>query len=210
MSKMTAVMSTEPLAGPVVALVLHGYGSSEDDLAGLAPHVAPGLPWASLRAPLVLGAGSYAWFRVVTPGEPAPEPVAAATDAIWEWVEAHVDPATRIVAIGFSQGGLMASELLRTRPDRVAATVVLGGFVQGAERPADTLLAETLPPVFWGRGSQDSVIAPIALARTQEWLPSHSALTQRLYPGLGHAISAEEARDVASFVATVTAGTLTS
>jgi len=50
MSELTAVMSPEPHDGPVVALLLHGYGSSEDDLAGLAPHVVPGLPWASLRA----------------------------------------------------------------------------------------------------------------------------------------------------------------
>jgi phospholipase/carboxylesterase len=98
----------------------------------------------------------------------------------------------------------MASELLRTRPERLAATVILGGFVQGAERPADEVLAETLPRVFWGRGSQDTVIAPIALARTQAWLPSHSTLTQRVYPSLGHAISADEAGDVATFVASVT------
>ena len=206
MSALTARTSTQPLYGPVVALLFHGYGSSEDDLASLAPHVVPGLPWASLRAPLILGAGSYAWFPVVTPGDPAPEPVAYATDDIWEWVDATIDPATRIVAIGFSQGGLMASELLRTRPDRLAATVVLGGFVQGAERAADQLLAETLPPVFWGRGSRDTVIAPIALARTQAWLPVHSTLTQRVYPGLAHAISAEEAGDVRDFVAAVTGG----
>ena len=35
-----------------------------------------------------------------------------------------------MAAVGFSQGGLMATQLLRTRPGRVAATVVLSGFVQ--------------------------------------------------------------------------------
>jgi phospholipase/carboxylesterase len=163
--------------------------------------VVPGLPWASLRAPLVLGPGSYAWFHVLTPGDPALEPVAAATDAIWEWVDMHLDARTRLVPIGFSQGGLMASELLRTRPDRVVATVVLGGFVQAADRPADALLADVLPPLFWGRGSQDTVIAPTAIARTEAWLPRHSTLTRRIYPGLAHAINADEAADVAAFVA---------
>ena len=203
MNAMTAQTSAGPLDGPVVALLLHGYGSSEDDLVGLAPYVVPGLPWAALRAPLVLGFGSYAWFHVVTPGDPAPEPVAQATDAIWSWVDATLEPTTRVIAIGFSQGGLMASELLRTRPERVAATVVLGGFVQGADRPADELLAKTLPPVFWGRGSQDTVIAPIAVARTEAWLPSHSTLTRRTYPGLAHAISADEVADVAAFLVSV-------
>ncbi len=198
---MIARTSAERLDGPVVALLLHGYGSSEDDLAGLAPHVVPGLPWASVRAPLVLGAGSHAWFHVVTPGSPALEPVAAAVDAVWAWVDANLDAATKVVTIGFSQGGLMATELLRTRPDRVAATVVLGGFVQGADRPADALLAETLPPVFWGRGSADTVIAPVAVERTEAWLPSHSTLTRRVYPGLAHAIGADEAADVRAFLA---------
>jgi phospholipase/carboxylesterase len=201
MSELTAVMSPEPHDGPVVALLLHGYGSSEDDLAGLAPHVVPGLPWASLRAPLILDPGSYAWFHVITPGDPALEPVAAATDAIWEWVDTHLDASTRLVPIGFSQGGLMATELLRTRPDRIAATVVLGGFVQGTERLTDAVLAQTQPSVFWGRGSMDTVITAPAVARTEAWLPGHSTLTRRLYPRLAHAISAEEAADVAAFVA---------
>ena len=201
---LAARTSQEPLEGPFVALLLHGYGSNADDLAGLAPHVVPGLPWASLEAPIPLGPGSSAWFDIVTPGDPAPEPVAAATDAICAWVDANLDPATILVPIGFSQGGLMASELLRTRPERVAATVVLGGFVQGTERAGDATLASTLPPVFWGRGREDRVITGAAVARTESWLPEHSTLTRRVYAGLAHGISAEEAADVAAFVTSIT------
>jgi phospholipase/carboxylesterase len=197
---LAALTSQEPLEGPAVALLLHGYGASSDDLAGLAPITVPGLPWASREAPIALGPGSSAWFEIVLPGDPAPEPVAAATDAIWEWVDSHVGPATRLVPIGFSQGGLMASELLRTRPKRVAATVILAGFVQGAERPADSLLSATLPRVFWGRGREDRVITAAAVARTESWLPEHSTLTREVYAGLGHGISPEEAGDVATFV----------
>lgn len=198
---MIARTSDERLAGPYVAVFLHGYGSNEDDLAGLAPLTVPGLPWVSLRAPLAIGPGSNAWFEIVTPGNPAPEPLTVATDAVWSWVDAHLDPTARLVPIGFSQGGLMASELLRTRPDRVAATVILGGFVQAAERPADAVLADALPPVFWGRGANDTVIAASAVERTEAWLPTHSTLTRRVYPGLAHGIDAREARDVQEFVA---------
>jgi phospholipase/carboxylesterase len=202
---LSALTSQEPLEGPVVALLLHGYGASSDDLAGLAPITVPGLPWASLEAPIALGPGSYAWFEIVTPGDPDPEPVAAATNAIWEWVDSRIDPATRLVPIGFSQGGLMASELLRTRPNRIAATVVLAGFVQRAERPADPLLAAARPPVFWGRGREDRVITAAAVARTESWLPAHSTLTRRVYPGLAHSISLEETEDVRTFVASLIA-----
>jgi phospholipase/carboxylesterase len=185
---------------PAIALLLHGYGSNENDLAGLMPALGLDLPWASLRAPIELGNGGAAWFSIVTPGDPDAEPVVAATDAIWEWVDANVDQATRVIPIGFSQGGLMASQLLRTRPERVAATVVLGGFVLGAAQPADAKLAATLPPVFWGRGAEDRMIGVPAVSRTSAFLPEHSSLIERVYPGLAHGIDAAEVADVRSFL----------
>jgi phospholipase/carboxylesterase len=126
--------------------------------------------------------------------------------APWNELPAQLDalrPDTRLVTVGFSQGGLMATELLRTRPERVSATVVLGGFVQATERVGDDHLLEARPPAFWGRGQQDGVIAPHAVARTEAWLPAHTTLTQRVYRGLGHAISPAEVEDVAAFLITV-------
>lgn len=131
---------------PVVALFLHGYGSNEHDLTGLVAPLGLSLPWASLRAPVELGHGA-AWLPVTTPGNPDPQIVAGATDTIWAWVDAHLSPDTRVVPIGFSQGGLMASQLLRTRPERVVAPVILSGFVLGAHHnPATTCSPSTVRP----------------------------------------------------------------
>ena len=190
---------------PAVAILLHGFGSNERDLTGLMPAFDSSLPWASLRAPIDLGGGRSAWFEITTPGNPDAEPVVAATDAIWDWVDANIDPSTPVIPIGFSQGGLMASQLLRTRPERVLATVILGGFVLGAAQLGDPSLASELPPVFWGRGAQDTVIGHPAIERTSEFLPRHSALVERVYPGLAHGISSEELDDVVAFVADATA-----
>ena len=184
---------------PVKVLFLHGFGADEQDLPGLAPALGLDLPWASLRAPLDVGSGA-AWFAVTTPGSPDPEVVEAATGTIWDWVDANLDPGTRVVPIGFSQGGLMATQLLRTRPERVLAPVVLAGFVLGAPQPADDTLADDRPPVFWGRGADDRVIAAPAVARTESWLPLHTSLTARVYPGLSHGISGPEVADVRDFL----------
>jgi phospholipase/carboxylesterase len=184
-----------------VAILLHGFGSNEHDLASLAPALGLNLPWASLRAPLELGNGGAAWFPIGTPGDPVPGPVEHATDILWEWVEANVDPGTRVVPIGFSQGGLMATQLLRTRPQRVLAPVVLGGFVLGAPQPGDDALRASMPALFWGRGAEDRVIAPVAIARTTEFLPGHTALVERVYPGLAHSINSPELDDVRGFLA---------
>jgi phospholipase/carboxylesterase len=186
---------------PAVGLLLHGYGSDEHDLAGLAEALGLVVPWASLRAPLDMGNGGAAWFAITTPGDPAAEPVIAATDAIWGWIDANLHPATRVVPIGFSQGGLMASQLLRTRPDRALAPVVMGGFVLGAPQPADERLQADRPPAFWGRGDQDRVITAAAIERTGDYLPRHTSLTRRVYPGLGHGIGNAEIADVRGFLA---------
>jgi phospholipase/carboxylesterase len=190
---------------PAVAILLHGFGSNERDLTGLMPAFDSALPWASLRAPIDLGGGRSAWFEIVTPGNPDAEPVLEATAAIWDWIDANVDPSVPVIPIGFSQGGLMASQLLRTRPERVLATVILGGFVLGATLPADESLLAGVPPVFWGRGADDRVIGQPAIERTAAFLPQHSTLIERVYPGLAHGISAEELADVVAFVAEATA-----
>lgn len=188
-----------PESGAVLVF-LHGYGSNENDLSSLAEPLALGMPWASLRAPLELGHGGSAWFQITTPGVPDAAPVEVATEAIWAWIDENVDPEIKIIPVGFSQGGLMASQLLRTRPERVVATTILGGFVLGGAQPADMALAERRPAVFWGRGTEDRIIAPVAIERTADFLPQHSTLTARTYPGLAHGINMDELNDVRSFV----------
>lgn len=185
-----------------IALLLHGFGSNEHDLGSLGSALGLNLPWASLRAPIELDNGGAAWFSITMPGNPAAGAVEKATDSIWAWVEANVDPGTRIVPIGFSQGGLMASQLLRARPEQVLAPVVLGGFVLGAPQPGDETLRGSRPALFWGRGSDDRVIAPAAITRSSEYLPQHTSLIERVYPGLAHGINTPMLDDVRDFLAT--------
>ncbi|MGA1838090.1 esterase [Herbiconiux sp. 11R-BC] len=194
--------STDAAIAPgITVLLLHGYGSNEQDLTGIVPALGLSAPWSSLRAPIELGHGGAAWFAISTPGDPDPEPLAEATDAIWAWVDATRGDDSLVLPIGFSQGGLMASQLLRTRPERVVAPVVLGGFVQRSPQPGDAHLAETRPPLFWGRGAEDRVIGSPAIQRTSAFLPAHTALVERIYPGLAHGISAQELADVREFIA---------
>ncbi len=202
MTRITEALRSSTAVEPdsPVVLLLHGYGSNAGDLAAAADALAPGMAWASLRAPLRVPGSGYAWFPITTPGDPAPEPVTEAAGAIWEWVEAELPSDIVVVPVGFSQGGLMASELLRTRPARVPAAVVLGGFVQRTARAGDIDLARTRPPLFWGRGADDTIIASAAIDRSKQWFPEHTTLDARVYPGLGHAINAAEAADVRSFL----------
>jgi phospholipase/carboxylesterase len=208
--------------GRPLLVILHGYGSNEADLFSLSPYLPLSPVIASLRAPFTAPwpIDGYSWFRlkrradVSLPGlasddgEVAPKTPAVAADATPEasidavlaWLDALETPPTQIGLLGFSQGGVMAIELMRRQPERFSFVVNLSGFVYEGERAGDVALAESLPPVFWGRGTQDDVITEAAIVRTTDWLPAHSTLSGRIYEGLGHAVSPQELTDIAGFV----------
>jgi phospholipase/carboxylesterase len=189
------------MAKPVY-LFLHGYGSNEDDLPGLVEYL-PKLSYVSPRAPLTLQPGSYAWAPITVPGNPSAEPVEAATAELWEWIDANVQAGSMIIPIGFSQGGMMATQLLRTRPERVLATVVLSGFTLGTEQPADALLREELPPLIYCRGLEDNVVSADAVTRTEDWVKQHTTATVKSYYRLGHSVDNRVMDDVAAFLSKI-------
>lgn len=190
-----ALRSTRPLL-----LLLHGYGSHEGDLPSLAAYLPDALDWVALRAPLGLPTGGFAWFPITVPGRPGAEPVIEAADAVLAWLDAHVHPGTPVVPLGFSQGGLMVTQLLRQAPGRFPAGVILSGFTLDATLPGDEVLAATRTPVFFGHGDADRVISAETTARASAWLHGHSTLTDKVYAGLPHSISAEELDDVSRFL----------
>lgn len=179
-------------------VMMHGRGSDESDLSVLAPMLGDGWSVASLRAVLPEGAG-YSWFPAGVPGDPAAEAADAAADAVLGWLQT-LPPAPCTGVLGFSQGGAMATHLLRRAPDRIAFAVNLAGFVVRGPQPGDPRLRDARPPVFFGRGSDDGVVPREAFERTDEWLRAHSEPVIRRYAGLGHSISPEELGDVVTFL----------
>lgn len=194
-----AIWSGAPDADQPLLVLLHGYGSHEGDLQGLTPHLPTALATVSVRAPLPAGMG-YAWVPIVDPGRPDPAATQDAADAVLAWLDDAVPASTPVALLGFSQGGLMVTHLLRSRPGRFFAGVVLSGFIADTVVAGDAALAELAPPVFFGRGDRDPVITDSAFARASEWLPRHTTTTEVVYPGLAHGITGEELADVAAFL----------
>jgi phospholipase/carboxylesterase len=188
--------------GQPVVVFLHGYGADERDLPSLM-NFLPDLPWVSLRAPQTSQYGGYAWYPITNALDPSLEEVADATEAVWDWVDSFLPEDSPLVVIGFSQGGLMATQLLRTRPARLAATVILAGFVFGGEQPADAELAANKPKVIYCRGLEDQMISREAVAGINGWLQGHTRAITRTYAGLGHSIDDRVMADVADYLSLV-------
>lgn len=187
-----------------VFLLLHGWGSNEHDLPSLLTYCAPGADYASLRAPIAYGMG-YTWFGKweydgVPTGESLDEQARAAGDAIDAWVKANISAERPIVVMGFSQGGLLAGEMLRLDPERYTAAVSFSGFLAHGALPGDDTLAQRRPPMFYGRGSADDIFPAQEVRDMVDFYQAHTTLTERVYPGMTHSICMDEMRDVATFL----------
>ncbi|EXJ53091.1 alpha/beta hydrolase [Microbacterium sp. MRS-1] len=191
----------ETRAGRPLLLLLHGYGSDERDLFGLAPFLPDAFVLAAVRAPLAppFPAPGWSWYPIEGLDGRSSGAVTAAADALIAWIDRATDAET-IGILGFSQGAAVALQALRLQPERFAFVVNLAGYADPSPLPGDEVLAERRPPVFWGRGARDEVIPPAAVAHTVQWLPAHAELSGRVYAGLTHSVSQEELDDVHVFL----------
>lgn len=205
----------ERAARPLLVL-LHGYGADERDLFGLVPYLPPEFVVAALRAPLSppFPAPGFSWYPLGRAPESrgsGAEPQSAhlqsrdathVTDAaslVTGWIEA-VSPDAVVGLLGFSQGAAVALQAMRLQPERFAFAVNLSGYATPGTLAGDEAVARRRPPVFWGRGTRDDVIPPFLVEHTVTWLPAHTELSGRVYPGLTHSVSEPELDDVRVFL----------
>jgi phospholipase/carboxylesterase len=199
------------LAERPLLIMMHGYGSNEGDLYSLGQYMPEQFVIASLRAPLQAGPGN-AWFAIDYDAENDTlrrdiNEVTASTHSLIAWIdelEAEVGGLPQTALLGFSQGGVMLTQLFRHQPERYAAGVFFASFAVddttegGAQR--DAALAEVTPPLFWGRDPQDPVITPNLIDFTRRWLPEHFDVEAKLYAHVGHSLSLEEIEDSVAFL----------
>jgi phospholipase/carboxylesterase len=150
---------------PQGALVLlHGRGTSEDDLFPLLDELDPDhrLVGVTPRGPLSLPPGGAHWYIVRRVGFPDPATFGPTMEKLTGWFDALPDalgvPLDRTVLGGFSQGAVMSYALgLGAGRPHPAAIVALSGFIPVAE---GWTLDEHLDgyPVAAGHGTFDPII----------------------------------------------------
>ena len=199
-------------APPPMMTLFHGYGSNEEDLFGLTPYIDPRFLVLSVRAPLVLMPGMYAWFEIgFTPdGRIAVDDVQArrAAQITAQFVEqatrAYGADPSRVIVAGFSQGGTMAALTALTRPDLVAGAAVLSGIVPSSiidELPDRAAL--TSKPFLVIHGTRDQVVSVAHGRASRDFLNQlGAALTYREYP-MAHEINLDALLDLTEWLRTL-------
>ena len=158
------------IAEPWLLVLMHGVGSNEQDLFGLAPYIPETFHVVSLRAPYRMGPNANAWFEFgVNPDGSRTideEQEIASRALVVQTVEALTRqlnvPASRVIVGGFSQGGIMSLSVLLTKPELVAGAMALHSRllpeVLSQIAPASAFAGKQL---WVSQGLQDNVI-PVA------------------------------------------------
>lgn len=184
-------------------VLMHGVGSNEQDLFGLAPYVPPQFHVLSLRAPFAMGMGAYAWFQFTVDADGTrhinvPQEQQARI-LVQQTVEAAASqlgiPPERIVLAGFSQGGIMALSQLLTQPQTLRGVLVwhsrLLPEIASLHAPAAAFAGKS---AWVSHGSYDNVIPLTSAHAVRDRLAALPLqLSYHEYPG-AHEIRPEELR----------------
>jgi phospholipase/carboxylesterase len=119
---------------PPLVILLHGIGSNENDLFGLASQLPDNFLVVSARAPYHYGMDGYSWFDVdfsgVTPVINQQQELKS-RGSILKFIEElkalHSFDASQVYLCGFSQGAIMSYGVGLTEAAKIKGIAVLGG-----------------------------------------------------------------------------------
>ena len=155
-------------------LALHGWGASAHDLIGLAPLLHRGealvlSPQGSTAIQIAPGMAGYGWFPLGEGRPPDPTEFRQAAAEIERFLDSALEryPVERrkVVVMGFSQGGVMAYDLVLRNPERFAGLIALSSWF-----PEDMVESISASPALENfpalvvHGTEDPMI-PVARAQ---------------------------------------------
>lgn len=203
---MTNLMLDGPRLGPQrgapdsLVVFVHGFGSSGDDLIGLAQVWQQALPTTYFVAPdgpetvpgMPANMPGYQWFDLAGDRSNMPQKVAAANTLFDSFLDRelarHKLAPNRLALVGFSQGTMLS---LHCGIRRKIAPAAIVGYSGALADSAEVVKAEATakPPVLLVHGEQDDRIPAQAALAAAQGLGAADIPTQwSLRPNLGHSI----------------------
>jgi phospholipase/carboxylesterase len=191
-------------------LLLHGYGSNEEDLFSFAPEISEDIFIVSARAPYEMPPQGAAWYAInfdasggkFSDNDQARESMVKITSFLEELKATYsIDPGNMNV-LGFSQGAILAYGLSLSQPGLFQNVVAMSGYVNedliagrsGLE--ARFRKSEIKTNYFISHGTVDQVI-PYQWAKKAPQIMEeiHADYMFKEYP-IGHGVSRDNFYDL--------------
>ena len=190
-------------------LLLHGYGSNEDDLFSFASELPDEYYVISARAPYDLQYGSYAWYAINFDADQNKfsdqSQAVLSRDLVVKFLEElktkfPID-ISNITLIGFSQGSILSYSIALSYPKIVQRVGALSGYLN-LDTTTDNYQNNDFSnlKIFASHGTVDQVI-PVEWARKTDPILKSLGInsTYKEYP-IGHGVSPQNFYDLKSWL----------
>lgn len=156
-----------------VLILIHGYGSNEEDLFSFASELPSNYYILSIRAPYDLAFGGYAWYAINFDANEnkfsnineAKKSCELVLNFINEILKKYPINSQKVSLIGFSQGAILSYAIGVSNPDKIHRIVAMSGYfnLEMAHENFTTNNFNNLK-IFASHGSVDQVV-PVEWAR---------------------------------------------
>jgi len=179
-------------------ILLHGYGSNENDLFALASQMPANYYVFSVRAPYTIADEQYQWYEIKrTEGnieinfeqeELSRKKLIKFIDQLVLKYKLNKD---KIIVAGFSQGGILAEAIGLTAPQKVAGVACFSGRYLAELKPMIKSKAQLQnKKVFLAHGTQDQLITINVAEENYKALKALGLNVHYKKDAIGHSISA--------------------
>jgi phospholipase/carboxylesterase len=184
-------------------LLLHGYGSNEEDLFSFAAQLPDEYYIISARAPYALPPHGNAWYAInfdagmnkFTDNVQATESRDLISKFIDEVIASYAVDKDKITLIGFSQGAILSYAVALTYPEKIQRVAALSGYLHmdiiGEDFSTKNLrklnffishgIVDQVIPVDWARKAPEFFKALSIEAEYHEYPLGHGVAPQNFY-----------------------------
>ena len=190
-------------------LLLHGYGSNEQDLFSFASELPEEYYVISARAPYDLQYGSYAWYAInfdadenkFSDHDQAKESRDLIAVFIEELLANYAIDSQQVTLLGFSQGTILSYAVALSYPEKVQRVVALSGYLNEAiikENYKNNDFSNL--QMFVSHGSSDQVV-PVIWARKAPGILQDLGIptVYKEYP-VGHGVAPQNFADLKNWL----------
>ncbi|WP_416442224.1 alpha/beta hydrolase [Leeuwenhoekiella sp. A16] len=194
---------------PPLLLLLHGYGSNEEDLFSFAPELPGEYYIISARAPMPMPPSGNAWYTIYwdapngkwSDDKEAIEARDLISKFITEAIKTYELDENNVTLIGFSQGTILSYAVALTYPEKIKNVVALSGYINtDITQVKEDKSAYNNLNIFCSHGTVDQVI-PVNAARMAPAFLKELGIetTLKEYP-VGHGVAPQNFYDAKSWL----------
>ena len=192
-----------------VLILLHGYGSNEQDLFSFANEMPENYFVISVRAPYDMQYGSYAWYAINFDADENKfsdvNQAKISRDLVSEFIDDLIAKypidENNITLVGFSQGSILSYSIALSYPEKVQRVAAMSGYLN-PEMMTEDFLKNNLSNLkfFISHGTDDQVVPVDWGRKAKPFLDNLGANAVYHEYRMGHGISPQNFHDFKEWI----------